>query len=84
MELLEQAKKSHLLRLFMLVSIYASHRDAVQSGLFGLVGEERVVLVDAGDDARIRSHVVRRLQPITWVEQGLPSGLFLPKKRAPA
>lgn len=36
------------------MSVYASHKDAVQSGLFGLFGEERVALVDAGVDAQIR------------------------------
>lgn len=54
MTLLKQAGQSYMLCLSQLVSIHASHEDAVQSGLFGLLGEERVVLVDAGDDSRIR------------------------------
>jgi hypothetical protein len=73
-----------MLCFFKLVSIHASHGDTVQSGLFGPFGEERVVLADAGDDARIRFNLVRIFQPITWVEQGLLSNLILSKKRASA
>lgn len=53
MGLLKQAGQSYMLCLSRLVSIHASVEDAVKSGLFGLLGEERVVLVDADDDARI-------------------------------
>ena len=84
MDLLKQAGQSHMLCFFKLVSIHASHGDAIQSGLLGPFGEERVVLADAGDDARIRFNFVRRLQPITWVENGLLSNLILSKKRASA
>lgn len=54
MELLKQAGQSYMLCVYRPVSIHARREDAVRSGLFGLFGEERVVLVDTGDDARIR------------------------------
>lgn len=54
MQLLKQAGQSYMLCVYRPVSIHACHKDAVGSGLFGLFGEERVVLVDVGDDARIR------------------------------
>lgn len=54
MDLLKQAAQSYMLCLSPLVSIHASDVDAVQSGLFGSVGEERVVMVDADDCTRIR------------------------------
>ena len=53
-ELLKQAGQSYMLCVHRPISIHAPREDAVQSGLFGLLGEERVVLVDAADDARIR------------------------------
>lgn len=54
MQLLKQAGLSCMLCVYRPVSIHACRKDAVRSGLFGLFGEERVVLVDVGDDARIR------------------------------
>lgn len=54
MELLKQAGQSYMLCVFRPVSIHARREHAVRCGLFGLFGEECIVLVDAGDDARIR------------------------------
>ncbi|KAH8774468.1 hypothetical protein F5883DRAFT_546874 [Diaporthe sp. PMI_573] len=54
MELLKQAGQSYMLCVYRPISIHATREDAVRSGLFSLLGEERVVLVDAADDARIR------------------------------
>lgn len=53
-ELLKQAGQSYTLSVHLPISIHARREDAVRSGLFGLFGEERVALVDTGDDARIQ------------------------------
>lgn len=54
MELIKQASQSYMLCVFRPVSIHARREDALWSGLWGILGEERVVLVDADNDARIR------------------------------
>lgn len=51
-DLLEQAGKLFMLCLEM-VSIHSDAEPAIRSGLFGRLGEERVVMVDADNHARM-------------------------------
>jgi hypothetical protein len=58
-----------LLVCFSIVAIHAPLQPALESGLFGLLGDARVILVDASDMKRKEQY------RSFWEQHGLPSGV---------